>query len=65
MKTITLMFAAAALTFAQAPAATPSAPAPAKDAATTSTPVNKAGKKHVKKAPAAAVKPAAAAPVSK
>jgi hypothetical protein len=66
MKTITLIFAAAALTFAQAPA---TAPAPAaKDAMTTAPAAKKHVKKHSKKAMATTAKPAAAvspAPVVK
>ncbi len=61
MKTITLIFAAAALTFAQ----TPAAPAPvAKDAAPAMTPVKKNAKgvkKSSKKVVDTAAKPAVAA----
>ena len=58
MKTITLMFAAAALTFAQAPAT----PAPAaKDTMSAAPVAKKHVKKHAKKAAAATAKPAAVA----
>ena len=57
MKTITLMLAAAALTFAQAPAT----PAPAvKDSMNAAPVAKKHVKKHAKKAAATTVKPAAA-----
>lgn len=66
MKTITLIFAAAALTFAQAPAATPapSKTVTASPATATSAPVKKHAKRHAGKkvvAPAAV----AAAPAAK
>ncbi|MDQ1468856.1 MAG: hypothetical protein QOJ99_336 [Bryobacterales bacterium] len=64
MKTITLMFAAVAMTFAQVPAA-PSTPAPAKDTTATSTTAKKHAKKHAKKSAAAAPAAAPAAPASK
>jgi hypothetical protein len=59
MKTITLLLAAAALTFAQTAAPAPAVPAPSKDAKTTAPAVKKHGKKHAKKA---ATTPAAATP---
>lgn len=65
MKTITLIFAAAALTFAQTPAVSHAAQAPAKDSTAMSAPVKKSTHKHMKKVPTAAVKPAVAAPVSR
>ena len=58
MKTITLMFAAAAITFAQAPAA----PAPAKDSMNTAAPVKKHSKKHAKKGADTSAKPVAVTP---
>ena len=57
MKSITLIFAAAALTFAQA-SATPAAPA--KDSMNAAPVAKKHVKKHAKKAVAATAKPAAA-----
>ena len=66
MKTITLMLAAVAMTFAQAPAqSSPAAPKDAASATTTASPVKKHSKKHASKkivTPAPAV---TAAPASK
>lgn len=61
MKTITLMFAAVAMTFAQA---APATPAPAKDSMSTTAPVKKHSKKHAKKTADTAAKPAPAAPAT-
>jgi hypothetical protein len=63
MKTITLLLAAAAFTFAQTPATS----APAKDSTATTAPVKKHSKKHAKKTSDTTAKPDAssAAPAGK
>jgi len=63
MKTITLMLAAVAMTFAQA--STPTTPAPAKEANSTTSPVKKHAKKHAGKKAVAPAPATTAAPASK